>query len=216
MKKDKSNIFIYGILILIVLVAVFAILDLEDDEDVEPLNEDFLIYGDYRIYERNIGGVDMYALEAFDSNNHQYLFHFRYLPTELEDVPIEEGVVDKILYTNENKDTYKSKIYLSFNPNLPTQIMILPIVAQILWIGDEGHEGIYKIPLQTSFSMDYEGEDHPIKDCSNANNYIGVILEDYGDISVSLDGDCVIIKGNDLEELRRANEKLGYMLLGAI
>ena len=217
MKKDKSNQIIYGIIILIIIVVVFVVIDLGDSEETNPLEEDFLIYGDYRIYEKNIGGVDMYAVEAFDSDNHQYLFHFRYLPTELEDILVEEGIVDKILYTDENKDTYKSKIYISVNPSMTGQEALSMFgLAQILWVGTEGHEGIYKIPTQTAFSGDYEGEDHPIKDCGDASEYIGVILVDYGDMNIYSDGYCVILKGNDLEELRMVNEKLSYILLGVI
>jgi len=217
MKKDKSNKIIYGIIVLIVIVVVFVVLDLEDSEETNPLEEDFLIYGDYRIYEKNIGGVDMYALEAFDSDNHQYLFHFRYLPTELEDIPIEDGIVDKILYTDENQDTYKSKIYISVNPSMTGQEALSMFgLAQILWIGTEGHEGIFKIPTQTAFLSDYEGEDHPIKDCDDAGEYIGVIAVDYGDMNIYSDGPCVILNGDNVDELRMVNEKLGYMLLGVI
>jgi len=217
MKKDKSNLIICGILALIVFVIIFSIMDLNENDEIESLDDNFLVYGDYRIYEKNIGGVDMYAVEAFDSDDHQYLFHFRYLPTELEDIPVEEGIIDKILYTDENQDTYKSKIYISVNPSMTGQEALSMFgLAQILWIGTEGHEGIFKIPTQTAFLSDYEGEDHPIKDCGDASEYIGVIAVDYGDLNIYSEGHCVILNGNNLEELRMVNEKLGYMLLGVI
>jgi len=94
--------------------------------------------------------------------------------------------------------------------------MILPITAQILWVGDEGHEGVYKIPTQTAFSSDYEGDEIPIKDCNDASQYIGVIKMDYGDMKIYSDNYCIIMQGNNLEELRKVNEKLGYMLLGVV
>ena len=220
MRKDKSNIIIFSIVFLIVLFAVFIYFDTKQDDDVldtEPVFQSFTIYGDYRIYDKEMGNVSLYAVEVFDSDKHRYLFHFRYLPNELGDIPVEEGILDKVLYVDENKDKYKSKIYISVNPSMSGQEALSMFgLAQILWIGTEGHEGIYKIPTQTVFSGDYEGDEHPIKTCDNASPYIGVILIDYGDMKIYSNDYCVMLQGNDLEELRMVNEKLSYMLLGVI
>jgi len=222
MKKDKkknSNGIIYGIIVLIVIVAVFSFFDFSDvnNSNDGELDESFILYGEYRIYEKLFDEVMFYAVEVFDSDDHAYFFHFRYLPDELEDILVEDDLVDKVLYTDENKETYKSKIYISVNPSMTGQEALSMFgLAQILWIGTEGHEGIFKIPTQTAFSSDYEGDDHPIKNCGDATPYIGVIVVDYGDMQISSDENCIILNGNDLEELRMVNEKLGYMLLGVI
>ena len=218
MKKDKSNFIIYGILILIIIVAAIVIFDTTKQEvSGDSYTGNFIVYNDYNIYENQIGDVMFHLVEVFDSNKNRFLFNFRYLPDELEDIPVEEGIVDKVLYTDENKDTYKSKIYISVNPSMTGQEALSIFgLAQILWIGKEGHEGVYKIPTQTAFSSDYEGNDIPMKDCDDANEYIGVILVDYGDTRIYSDGYCVVLNGNNLEELRMVNEKLSYMLLGVI
>lgn len=217
MKRDYSNIIVFSILFLIVLFGVFIYIDTEKDSETDPIFQSFIVCGNYRIYEKPMGNLTLYAVEVFDSNKHRYLFHFRYLPTELKNIEVEEDIVDKVLYVDENKDKYKSKIYISVDPSMTGQEALSMFgLAQVLWIGIEGHEGIYKIPTQTAFSGDYEGYDHPIKTCDDATPYIGVILVDYGDMKIYSDGCCVILQGNDLEELRMVNEKLSYILLGVI
>lgn len=219
MVKNHTTIIIYVLLFILILLGVFIYFDTKKEEKIEeePISENFTVYNDYRIYEKKMGNLTLYTVEAFDADKHRYLITFRYFPTELKDIRVEKNIYDKVLYVDENKDRYKSKIYISVNPNMSGQeAFSVFTLAQILWIGTEGHEGIYKIPTQTAFSMDYEGEDHPIKDCDDATQYIGVILVDYGDMKIFSNGYCVILLGNNLEELRMVNEKLGYILLGVI
>jgi len=217
MVKDNTKIMIYILLVVLILFGIFIYFDTKNEPQSQPLVQSFAIYNGYRIYNKTTGNLTLYTVEAFDSDDHRYLMTFRYFPYELKNVRVERSIVDKILYVNEAKDMYKTKIYISVNPNMTGQETLpLSALEQVLWIGTPGHEGIYKIPLQKVFSMDYEGEDHPIKDCSDASEYIGVILVDYGKMKAFSNGYCVILQGNNLEELRMVNEKVAYMLLGVI
>ena len=202
---------------ILILLGIFIYFDSKKESETQPLMQSFVVYNGYRIYNKTVGNLTLYAVEAFDANKHKYLITFRYLPNELEDIKVEEGIYDKILYVDENKDRYKSKIYISVNPDMTGQeALSVFTLAQILWVGTEGHEGIYKIPTQTAFSMDYEGDDHPIKNCSDATANIGVILLEYGDMKIYSDDYCIILQGNNLDELRMVNEKLSYILLNVI
>jgi len=222
MKKKNISLLIYILLFLLIFIITFIYFDSKTTgSTIKDINnedgDNFTVYNGYRIYNKNIAGVQLYAVEVFDSDKHRYLINFRYLPNQLEDIPVEPGIYDKVLYVDDNKDKYKSKIYISVNPNMTGQeVLSMFTLAQILWPGTQGHEGIYKIPVQTAYSADYDGEDFPIKDCNDATPQIGVILLKHGDIKIYTDDYCVIIQGNNLEELRKANEKLGYILLKVI
>jgi len=217
MKKNPTKPMVYFLVFFLILLFIFIYFDKPKESEDEPLFEDFEIYNGYRIYDKEMGNLTLYTVEAFDSDDYRYLMTFRYLPNELLDIDVEEGIVDKVLYVDDTKEKYKTKIYISVNPNMDGQeAFSIFSLAQILWVGTPGHEGLYKIPTQTAFSMDYEGDDHPIKNCDDANSEIGVILVDYGDMKIFSNNYCVILQGNNLEELRMVNERLGYMLLGVI
>jgi hypothetical protein len=224
MKNKKSlSITIYILLFILLVVIVFIYVDnlkktkINEVTEIKSPYTNLTVYNGYRIYEKKTTNLTLYYVEAFDSNDYKYTFSFRYYPTELKDVLVESDIYDKVLYGNEAKTKYKSKIYISVNPNMSgLETLSALSVAQILWQGTKGHEGVYKIPTQIAYSSDYEGDSFPIKTCEDATQEVGIILIKYGDMKIYSDDYCVILQGNNLEELRMVNEKLSYMLLKVI
>jgi len=214
MKKKKSksvlNYFIYGLMILVVLVGLWTFFDYTDSGVVNT--ENGTVYRGYNIYEEDTGEIILYVLEVI-SDEKTYYHKFRYYPTEVLSLDYEEGIEEKVL--NKNDEEYKSKIYLSVDPEMTGQeVLSTSILAQIL--GREDY-GVFKIQsVLGAFSKDYEGDDHPLKNCDDATKETGVILLQYGEPEIYSLGECVIIQGQDVTDFRMLNERLAYGLLEVI
>ena len=213
MKKRSKGIlnhFVYGLIILVVLVGLWTLFDSIGSGNPNPING--TVYNGYNIYEEYTGKITLYVLEVI-SDGKSYYHKFRYYPEGLLGLGYEDGIEEKVL--NKNEDEYKNRIYLSVDPGMSGQeALSTSILAQIL--GRESY-GVFKIrSVLGAFSGDYGGEDHPIKNCDDATKEIGVILLQYGEPKIYSSGECVIIQGRDVTDFRMLNERLAYGLLEVI
>lgn len=211
-KKSKTlNIFIIVLVVILIIFALFAIFYNPKQKDyISGLS--FVEYNGFKLYKNPPqGNLTIYTLE-FYSGKTRYLHHFTYLPQDLEDVYIEDGVVKKVLYKNEKE--FKDRIYITVDPKMnANDILASSILTQILGKSDYG---VFKILVRAAYTKEYEGEDFPIITCENADSNTGVIELRYGKLEVHSEGDCVVIQGQNYYDFRKASQKLAYMILGVI
>ena|SRR3989344_341229 len=216
MKKKKSgsvlNYFIYGIIVLVILVGLWTLFDYVHSSRSNISINNGTVYNGYNIYEEYTGVITLYSLEVI-SNDKTYYHKFRYYPTDLLGLRYEKEIESKVL--SKDEDEYKDRIYISVDPNMTSdEVLSTGILAQIL---GRNSYGIFKIKsVLGAFSRDYEGEDHPIKNCNDATRETGVIMLQYGNPRIYSEGECVVIQGKDVTDFRMLNERLAYGLLEVI
>ena len=194
MRKKKSTVANKVIVVLILLVfsvSIFAVTQFGEEE--ESISGDAVFISGYAFYE-NQGSYITEVEEGFVG--------FSLNPENVTGVEFNSLAVDKLA---------KSKIYFTFNPNeeiasyLSTSTYDLANILANLW----GREivGAY------TEDMDPIDPNTPLKDCSDASSSVGVVEFREGEASVSVDGECVIVSGDE-DTLVLASTKLAMWLAG--
>lgn len=215
MKKNKEKgimYFIWFLVILVVAVGIWVIVDKFNVAKNEPYP--YTIYNDYVIYEIKDDKSLRYLVDVYANGGNKYSHYFKVYPTDLLNIPYEEGIKNKILYKNFNNGLKKDKIYFSYDPIMDgSEILSSGTLIQIL---GNSNSGVYKIPVVVSMTKDDGNSDFPIKTCDDATQEVGVIELRYGEPKIYSDGECVIIQGNNREEFINVNDLLSYVLLGVV
>ena len=210
-KKNKTlNYFIWFLVILIVVVGAWIIFEgkLKSNSGTP-----YTVYNGYLIYELRDEKSLRYLVEAV-ADDVKYDHYFKNYPSDLLNLSYEEGIREKVLYKDLEKSIKKDKIYFSYDPKMDgVEVLTAGTIIQIL---GNSNAGIFKIPIVISVSEDNNNPDFPIKTCKDATKEQGVIELRYGESKIYSEGECVIVQGNNIEEFKKNNDLLGYILLGVI
>jgi len=136
-------------------------------------------------------------------------------PWSVEDVYLEENIEDVL-----NRDAGISQLYLTQDPDLPTQTEQKSFVALLDFgkiLGTQEY-GVYKINTRTAFTrFTEEGDAYglPVITCNDITETVSVVELRLGaSNSVHSENGCVIVQGEDTEGLILAADKFAYHLLG--
>ncbi len=130
---------------------------------------------------------------------------FRLDPREAGDITIGEGVTDKVYSA--------SKTYISYNPNQEELSKVVVAAIEISRI----------IPLITGLTItEAFTEDSnpinpnvPIKTCADADENTAVIVIEVSNVNeVVLEGDCVVVRGENPDDIILSADKYGMHLVG--
>tara|TARA_Y100000034_G_scaffold56652_1_gene69304 strand:+ start:222 stop:866 length:645 start_codon:yes stop_codon:yes gene_type:complete len=210
-KNNAVNYFIWIVVGLIVVVGAWIFIG-NDDSEGGPTP--YTIYNGYVIYEIKDENYLRYRVEAHANNGVKYTHHFRTYPTDLLDLDYDLSVREKVLYKDVIGSVRKEKVYFSYNPQMDgIEILSAGTLIQIL---GTGNAGIFGIPVVVSVTEDINNLDFPIKKCGDATTEISVIEMRYGEPRVYVEGECVVVQGNDREEFIKMNDLLSYIILEVI
>ena len=138
------------------------------------------------------------------ANDNKIPVAFRLDPRNASQYYIEEGIVNNILNS--------AKIYITFNPNQENLAKLAVASAEISRI-----TGLYGIPTVGAYTEDSEpiNENVPLRTCADASDTVTVINMELSDSnSVTLDGACVFVSAENVDDLILVADKLGMNLLG--
>ena len=213
-KKNKTvNSFIILLVVFLVIFVVFISFYKPNNGGDFLSGLSFVEHNNFKIYENSIDQNNtIYVLELF-AGDIRYLHYFFYLPEDLEDVYVEDGVVDKLLY-KEGKNEYKEKIYITRDPAMDAkEKLAFSTLTQVL---GKTEAGLFKFIVKIAYTGEYGGDDFPIITCGSAFSEISVLEQRYGELEIYSEDDCVIVQGEDYVDFRQAADKLTYMVLGVI
>lgn len=200
-EKQASRILIAVIVILIALAIVIVVKQKEKFEGIYKYSN-----GDseFEVQPVMIGSSLQYDIKLyFPDNPKPYLVTFRYDPLKLENISIDRKAKqliadDKLVYVTIDPDqklTGKTTI---------AALEIDKVIDNYLF---------YNIPVSSAVTKPYQ--EMKVKSCKNATAEMTVIWLKTGDSTkVYTEENCIIVQGSDEEELVRAADRLGLLLIG--
>ena len=146
--------------------------------------------------------------------NSEKLIPLDYGPKDLEDIPIEANIDQKVLGTS----VAKNFIYITQDPKLPNQTNIDSFIAvqDIAKVTGTAPYSVFQIPTRAAYTYDDNSSKFAeFIDCRYANSKIGVILLKLGkENRIYSQDDCVVVEAKNGQDLRKTADKLIYVLLG--
>ena len=212
-KKRKLEIIVAWLIILAVIVS-FIVIKIKNSDTFTYESKKGIIKFDIQ----QIGSVTFFRPHVFYKGK-EYIYAFRNKPQDLEDIPLEEGIANKLNRPEGLKDLYITKdVDLSGKIKGSVSIVVAPMIS-ILGRSDFG---IYKARVTSAYISHHAGEPvAPEVDCSTVNlnekvnKTSAVILVKLGEQNrIYSEGDCVVIEGKNTDGLIKSGEKFGYHLIG--
>lgn len=217
MAKKKNNLSQTGVIIVAVLLigstlAIGLHSLSEDQPDIIEGREKIDVNG-YTFYfdpEENTYSIfakieNNQILYNIDLKKATTRFAFREDPRILSNIPLNEDVVNIILSSN--------KLYLSYNPNDVNISKIAIAGIQIARITGN----VFRIPTTEAYTEDAQPVDPniPLRTCEDATDSSAVIILQITDTTeIISEGRCIIVKGENADELIQSADKLGMNLVG--
>jgi len=211
-KKERRNI--NAVIIAIVLLILFSIGFIvyrnylgvmKDTYTYEGANGEMYTFQRFMLENNTFHAIRVYA--EVNGKTKEYKYPLHYGPYELEDLPMESNLDEKIL---------KNWIYLTQDPELVNKSngRSMTAVLEIGRITGTADYGLYQINTQAAYIK--EGiANVPVKTCKDVSNKVGVIeVRMGGKDAVYSENGCVIVEGKDEQGLIKAADKLTLHLLG--
>jgi len=194
MRKKKSTVankVIVVVILLVFSVSIFAVTQFGEEE--ESISGDAVSISGYSFYEEQ----GLYITEVEEG-----FVGFSLHPDNVSGVEFNSLAVALL---------DKDKIYLAFNPNDEVANYVSSAtydLANVL-VNMRGREivGAY------TEDMDPIDPNTPLRSCSDASESVGVIEFRMGEAFVDVEGDCVIVSGDE-DTLELASTKLAMWLAG--
>jgi hypothetical protein len=194
MRKKKSTVANKAIVVIILLVfsvSIFAVTQFGEEE--ESISGDAVSISGYSFYEAE----GLYITEVEEG-----FIGFSLNPENVTDVEFNSLAVDKLA---------KSKIYFAFNPNEEVASYLATSTYDLSNVLVTMH-GRAVVGAYTE-DMDPIDPNTPLRSCSDASDGVGVIEFRVGEAMVDVEGECVIISGDE-DTLELASTKLAMWLAG--
>lgn len=201
---NKSLLFILlivGIIILIIGAIMFASKHLSKNTNVVEYNNYVFqkFEGDKWLTQQQIRGQ-------------LYNIPFYYNPTQVLDIPIDQNSIDTIRNFSFNPN---GVVYLSIDPHELSKVVMAGIeYARILGKA----YNIYNMTVKSAIDVPVAGfTDAPVITCSNQSKDVLVIHQIVTNKNlVSIDGNCIIVESENLNESVRVADAFAFRLLNII
>jgi len=142
---------------------------------------------------------------------HQYNLPLRYGPKDVEGIPFDEKIVDKVLWHKKNDGWF----FFTLDPYGSNKLVVARNeLSRILGVADFS---LFDIPGYGAFTKDVYDEEgnlsYPLKVCADDTGRQGVIWFKLGDENRVYIDDCIIVEGKDYDEIIRASDRFVYGIL---
>jgi len=206
----RINLVVYALIIILIVLIVLLVfyknssngLDKNQYVYKNPQGEEFIFT------KSNVDNLTLNVLTAYVDKNglHQYQIPFRNNPNDLKNISIEPNIKNKILN--------KQGIFITLNPNLKSGAVIAAVeISRIIGTNDYG---VFKIPTQSATTIP-TNTTYPVINCNDATKDTGVILIGIGNYTrIFSNKECVIVEGDNYDNLIKAADKLSLHLLNVM
>ena len=205
-KKNSS-------LIIIVIIVVLILLGLGFYWFKFYLNNGYYNYkglnGEFKITKSKVGEVNFYHTSVF-VNEQEYIYSFRNHPQDLENIPLESGLISKLNRPKGVKGIYVTQDVDLANKTNSDSVLGINAFEQVL----TGDSSLYNLRVGNTYTTNFSKEYLPIT-CNNVSTNFAVIYVKVGEESkIYSQGNCIVIEGRGVNGIVRAGEKFAYSLLG--
>ena len=206
----RINLVVYALIIILIVLIVLLVfyknssngLDKNQYVYKNPQGEEFIFT------KSNVDNLTLNVLTAYVDKNglHQYQIPFRNNPNDLKNISIEPNIKNKILN--------KQGIFITLNPNLKSDAVIAAVeISRVIGTNDYG---VFKIPTQSATTIP-TNTTYPVINCNDATKDTGVILIGIGNYTrIFSNKECVIVEGDNYDNLIKAADKLSLHLLNVM
>lgn len=207
---NSSVLWITGSIFVLLVIVAFFIYFLDSLND--PNRYDYWgKNGVFHIEKEIVQGIDIYYVHVY-SDGMKYIYSFRNHPEDLEDVYLEPDLISKL-----NRPEGIRELYVTRSLELGNETRYYDIIATapLVQILGTGTAGLYKQNLINSYTV-YINPDVAKATCSDVDEDTAVIWVGLTESTrvISTSDECIIIEGENTEELIKAAEKFAYYLLG--
>jgi hypothetical protein len=214
-KKElrKVNYLFYILIFLLIFAVIFIVKAYFNTHYIYTGPSGEFNFDVIRVADIKVHLVHVFLTKA--GKEYEYRLTFRNGPKKLEDINIE--IADSVAET-----IVRDTIYLTQDPELPNLTNGKSTIAMIELgrIVGTAYYSIYKRPTISSVTRESEegkGLGIPVIDCGNVTNKISVVKFRLGDKTRVYEKDgCVIVQGENGDELIRAADRLTLTLLGVM
>ncbi len=198
-EKSKTGFWIKVFTFIIIATMSFSVLAMWQFGDKEEEQENTIQISGYTFYDLGDGTFGTYATLG----GQKVPIQFRLDPRNATSIPIEEQAVKQIFTAQ--------KIYITFNPNQKELSKIAVAAVEISRI-----IGLYGIPVVAAYTEDSNpiNPDIPIRTCDDVSETTTIIYLGIGETKINTFEGCVLVTGENTDDLILAADKLGMHLLG--
>ncbi len=193
-----SKIFFWFFIILLVsLLALFIYQGYR-------FNSIYFTYHGFDVRKVQDNGVS-YKIEFTLPNNPQpYIISVRNDPRELESIPVEENLKEKVI---------KKELFITMEPE-PVSTGVT-IIASLELARITGAQELFNLPTTGALFRPVEGKNVTLKTCADTSQQTAIVYLKPGNATqIYSENDCVIIEGTDEYELIKGADRLALTLLG--
>src|SRR3989344_1146660 len=189
--------------VIIVLIAVF-ILIIAGAVYIQKvkLSKVLFEYNGFQVKREVDKSGNLYSIQLYlNENSEPSTISVRNDPRNLEDIPVEYGLREKVL---------KSEAFVTMEPNASGLTVVAAIeISKII-----GNEFLYAVPTKGALLWDV-GTGAPVKDCKDADDDTAIIkLVKGNQTAVYSENECVIVEGKTQSEIIESADRLILTLLG--
>jgi hypothetical protein len=199
-QEKQARMVVYIILFLILIIAVFIFFSLKAKSSKFIYNDEFEVY---RIKDND---YVHYKIKIFVNDNSQpFLIDIKKDPREIEMIPMDKGIREKLLNSKQ--------IFVTITPNTNLTSETAMAAFEIEKIIDNPY--LFNIPVNSSFTESYK--DYPVKTCDDVSDEVSVVWLKRGDeTKINFEDSCIIMTGITEDDLIKAADKLVLNVLGII
>lgn len=198
--KTKKQIRVFLIVLIIILVVGGVSLFFIQKERSSDI---FFEYNGFAVHKVNIQGATVYKTQLFVDNNPQPLvMGFRSNPKDLEIIPIEAGLKEKIL---------KQELYITLDPELPaTATLAYSEIDKVM-----ENPFLFNLPTKPGFLKEVEGKGVEKVTCEDVTENKAIIKFQIGEENkIYSQGECVIVEAENVNDLIKGADRLIMTLIG--
>ena len=207
-QEKRLNTIVYVLIIILIILVVLILINRKS-----PILSNKYIYTspkgeEFTFTKTKVENITLHVLTAYVEYNglHQYTIPFRNNPNEVDKIPIETNIKNKILN--------KKGIFITLNPYLKSDAVIAAVeISRVIGTNDYG---VFKIPTQSATTIS-TNTTYPVINCNDVTKDIGVILIGIGNYTrIFSNKECIIVEGDNYDNLIRAADKLSLHLLNVM
>lgn len=199
--EKQAIVIVISLVILLVGAGLFIFINQQKE------TKNTFVYNGFKVTKTEDKQTEYYDIELLIGNNPQlFSIDVRNDPREIELIPSENNIKDKILRSN------VLELYITMEPTYTSKAVIAAMeISKIV-----GNKYFFNLPTHGALIRDV-GTNSSIKTCEDVNETTSIIWLTLSDSTrIHSRGNCVIIEGKTEDDLIKASDRVSLSLLGII
>lgn len=213
-KGSVRNLVIAVVVVVVVFALTIGLMFIKSRRDFETtdMGNSFKIIEEDKYFFNGFSFIKMSDnlwYTQVTKDNKLFTLPMRYGPLEIEEIPVEEGVTEKIVNS--------SYVYLTVAPDVSSQyVMAMVEIGKVLGTKYQ----IYNMDVKSAFTFSPEnaiGAQQPIVTCDNATSSTRVVWFKKASPTIAyVEGDCVILQSDEDMGIVMLTDRIVYDLVNII